>query len=153
MEVIQKLSLPHVSITILDNLEILPHFDAGLTENLPETVSDYHHLIESADAIVICSPEYIFSILSRLKNLMEWCVATTVFNEKPVGLITTAADGRQGHTELKLIMGTVGAKLSEEASLLIPGIKGKFNAAGELLDSSIFTSLETFCKGLTSLLD
>lgn len=153
MELFQKLTLPYFSITILDNLETLPHFDAGLTENLPETVSDYHHLIESAGAIVICTPEYIFSIPSRLKNLMEWCVATTIFNDKPVGLITASADGRHGHTELKLIMSTLGAKLSEEASLLIPGIKGKFNADDDLIDPSIMRSLEAFSKGLTNLLN
>lgn len=83
---------------------------------------------------------------------MEWCVATTIFNDKPVGLITASADGQQGHNELKLIMSTLSAKLSEEASLLIPGIKGKFNDDDDLIDPSIITSLEAFRRGLLDLL-
>ncbi|WP_262886208.1 NADPH-dependent FMN reductase [Sphingobacterium sp. 18053] len=36
----------------------------------------------------MCLPEYIFSIPSGLKNSIEWCISTTVFSDKPVGIIT-----------------------------------------------------------------
>ena len=62
--------------------------------------------IERADGVIICTPEYIFSIPSGLKNVIEWCVATTIFTDKPTGLITASANGLQGHEELKLIMRT-----------------------------------------------
>jgi len=37
-----------------------------------------------------------------LKNAIEWCVSTTVFTDKPTGIITASASGANGHAKLKL---------------------------------------------------
>ena len=42
--------------------------------------------------------------------------------------------GQKGHEELLLILGILGAKLSDATSLLIPGIKGKMDDQGEFKD-------------------
>jgi len=63
--------------------------------------------------------EYVFSIPNGLKNVIEWCVATTVFADKPSGLITASANGQKGHEELLLIMKTAMAKFTSETTLLI----------------------------------
>ena len=68
---------------------------------------------------MICTPEYIFSLPSGLKNAIEWCVATTVFSEKPIGVITASADGQKGHEELQMIIKTVMARFTTETTLLI----------------------------------
>jgi chromate reductase len=127
-------------------------FDPVLTESLPSAVRDLLSVIESSDAVVICAPEYIFSIPARLKNLLEWCVATTIFSDKPVGLITASADGKQGHAQLKLIMQTLGARLSENAELIIPGIKGKFDQSKQLTDPQVASELSRFADALIELL-
>lgn len=147
-----KLSRSEFQVTTVDDLSVLPHFDPSLTERLPGVVSEVLNRIETADGIVICSPEYIFSIPARLKNLMEWCVATTVFLNKPVGLITASADGRQGHAQLKLIINTLGAVTTEDAELIISGIKGKFNEKGECEDLELLARLNKFEEGLKTLL-
>ena len=79
-------------VNVYNRLKSLPHFDPELSlENPPEEIVELRNNIENADGVLICTPEYVFSIPSGLKNAIEWCVASTVFSDKPVGLITASA--------------------------------------------------------------
>ena len=153
MELFAELTTQVLEVVIHEELGSLPHFDPSLTETLPFAVSELFSSIETADGLIICSPEYIFSVPARLKNLLEWCVSTTVFSNKPVGLITASAQGVHGHAQLKLIMQTLGARLSERAELVIPGIKGKFGAQNQLADPGIIEILEGFASGFIGLVN
>lgn len=152
MKAFTKLMANVLEITIYDNLGELPHFDPLLSESLPYVIGDLLADIASTDGVIFCSPEYIFSIPARLKNLLEWCVATTVFMDKPVGLITASADGQQGHAQMKLIMETLGARLTDETGLIIAGIKGRFDGQGELADQDMMTALNKFGAAFLSLI-
>lgn len=157
----EKLLLNFASVTqdifrvkIFNQLKSLPHFDPILSiENPPEEVIHFRKEIEQADGVIICTPEYIFSIPSGLKNAMEWCVSTTVFSDKPMGIITASAHGQKGHEELQLIMKTVMAKFSEENTLLIQGIKGKINKEGKITDEKTFQQLQKFVDSYKILLE
>ena len=123
------------SVTVFNDLKTLPHFDPELsTDNPPAAIIDFRNNIEKADGIIFCTPEYVFSIPSGLKNAIEWCVSTTVFSEKPTGLITASASGEKAHEELQLIMNTLMAKFTSKTTLLIQGAKGKINEEGKLND-------------------
>jgi chromate reductase, NAD(P)H dehydrogenase (quinone) len=87
-----------------DDLSILPHFDTSLTDvDTPEEVVKIREDIDLSAGVIFSTPEYIFSIPGRLKNLLEWCVSTNVFSNKPVALITGSASGEKGHEELLLL--------------------------------------------------
>lgn len=152
MKAFVKLMADDLGITIYDNLGELPHFDPLLSDSLPYVIGDLLADIASAEGVIFCSPEYIFSIPARLKNLLEWCVATTVFMDKPVGLITASADGQQGHAQMKLIMETLGARLTDETGLIIAGIKGRFDSQGQIGDKDILTALKKFGAAFLSLI-
>ncbi|WP_027421408.1 NADPH-dependent FMN reductase [Crocinitomix catalasitica] len=133
------------NLEIIDDLSKLPHFKTELTDkNVPEQVDAFRDKIENSDGIIICTPEYVFSIPSGLKNMIEWCVSTTVFSDKPIGLITASASGEKAHEELKLIMETIQAKFSEETTLLIQGVKGKFEKNGKISDKNTEIELQKF---------
>ena len=136
VKLLADLTKEEFDLTIFDNLHELPHFNPELSiGDTPKIISEFRESIENADGILICTPEYVFSIPSGLKNAIEWCVSTTIFSNKPLGLITASADGRKGHEELKLIMKTVEAKFEEQTTLIIHGIKGKINEQGVITDS------------------
>ncbi|WP_267401949.1 MULTISPECIES: NADPH-dependent FMN reductase [unclassified Chryseobacterium] len=117
---------------VYDDLSILPHFDTEHTDiNTPAEVLKIREDINSSAGVVFSTPEYIFSIPSRLKNLLEWFVSTTIFNEKPTAVVTASANGEKGHEELLLILKTLGAKVDDH-QLLIKGIKGRFERDGSL---------------------
>lgn len=138
-----------LTFKIYTGLKSLPHFDPELSvANPPQEVVDLRTEIESADGVLICTPEYVFSIPSGLKNAIEWCVSTTVFSDKPCGLITASAQGEKGHEELLLLMKTLTARFTGETTLLIQGIKGKLNENGEVTDIETRTKLSSFLEAL-----
>lgn len=143
----------NLDVKIFNGLKNLPHFDPGLsTENPPKIIVELREAIQQADGIMICTPEYVYSIPSGLKNAIEWCVATTVFSDKPIGLITAAAHGQKGHEELQLIMKTVMTRFTGETTLLVQGIKGKINEQGELTDEKTKQEVEIFICSYRKLL-
>jgi NAD(P)H-dependent FMN reductase len=142
------------SLTVFADLKTLPHFDPELSvDNTPKAILDFRHNIEMADGILICTPEYVFSIPSGLKNAIEWCVSTTVFSDKPAGLITASANGEKGHEELQLIMKTIMAKFTLDTTLLIQGIKGKINQQGHITDTKTMNDLIKFITAFKKLME
>jgi NAD(P)H-dependent FMN reductase len=121
--------------------------------NPPPEVVAFRESILAADAVMICSPEYVFSIPSGLKNAIEWCVSTTVFSQKPMGLITASAQGEKAQEELMLIMKTVEGKFNSDTCLLIQGIKGKINEKGIVTDPTTVNKLEFFIEAFKKLME
>ncbi len=147
-----SLTADYFEVKIMSDLKTLPHFDPELsTTNPPNETEAFRHEIEIADGVLICTPEYIFSIPSGLKNAIEWCVATTVFTDKPLGIITASASGEKGHEELQLIMKTLMTKFTEETLLLIQGIKGKINDEGEINHVETLNELNKFIAAFKTL--
>lgn len=142
-----------LSFTIFNDLKMLSHFDPDLSiTNPPREIIELRDNIERADGVIICTPEYVFSIPAGLKNALEWCVSVTVFANKPTGLITASADGKRGHEELKLIMKTVMARFTNGTTLLIPGIKSKIDINGFIANGKTKSDLDKFMKEFTILL-
>lgn len=154
VEKIASLTIEEFNLTIYNDLKTLPHFDPDLSaDNPPKQIIEFRKNIEQADGIIICTPEYVFSIPSGLKNAIEWCIATTIFSDKPIGLITASANGLKGHEELQLIMKTAMAKFTDETCLLIQGIKGKIDAQGNLTDNATKKQLDKFVDALEKLIN
>lgn len=132
-----------LNIEIFTGLAALPHFnpdDDG--ERAPEIVKAFRAKIQSADAVLICTPEYVFSLPGALKNALEWCVSTTVFSGKPVACITAAAHGAKAHEALLMIMRTIEATVDDAHCLLIQGAKGKVSSSGEVTDEKTRQALD-----------
>jgi NAD(P)H-dependent FMN reductase len=142
---IKTLTHPYFAVEIFDGLHQLPHFDPALSVNdTPPEVIHFRNKILGADGIIFCTPEYIFSIPSALKNAIEWCVSTTVFSKKPVGIITASASGVKGHEELKMILKTIEAFFTEDTTLLIHGIRAKVDNAGDIIDAATMEAIRKF---------
>lgn len=151
---IREITDPYFTIEIFDSLNTLPHFDTELSiANTPQIILDFRNSILHADGILICTPEYIFSIPSGLKNAIEWCVSTTALSGKPIGIITASASGAKGHEELKLIMKTVDTIFSDETTLLIQGIKSKVDKEGNIIDAKTKIELGNFIKAFIGLVN
>ena len=140
------------NLTIFNDLKSLPHFDPELSaNNPPAAIVAFRKAIEESDGLIICTPEYVYSIPSGLKNAIEWCISTTIFTDKPIGLITAAAGGQKGHEELQLIMKTALTKFTDDTTLLIQGIKGKFDEQGNFTDKDTRRRLDCFINAFIEL--
>jgi NAD(P)H-dependent FMN reductase len=153
IEYIRSEAREFFQVTVYDRLKTLPHFDPEQSlEHAPPEITELRNLIRDASGVIISTPEYVFSIPSGLKNAIEWCVATTVFSGKPLGIITASTSGLKGHEELKLIMRTLMATFTPETTLLIQGVKGKIDAQGAIVDNQTKESLQRFTKSLFALI-
>jgi len=61
----------NAEIEIFD-LEGIHPFNQDLEEDLPEKVKEFKRKIREADAILIASPEYNYSVPGVLKNAIDW---------------------------------------------------------------------------------
>lgn len=152
VEQIALLTKDNFNLRIYNDLKTLPHFDPELSANHPpEAIIALRNAIQNADGILICTPEYIFSIPSGLKNAIEWCIVTTIFSDKPTGLITASASGQKAHQELQLIMQTAMAKFTTETTLLVSGIKGKLDHQGNFNDDATQQQVLNFIDAFVGL--
>src|SRR5690606_22153023 len=143
---------PECQMTIVEALSALPHLRTHLTAlNTPEEILRFRSGIENSDGVIICTPEYVFSIPSGLKNALEWCVSTTVFSDKPGGLVTASANGEKGHEELKLIMKTIMTRFNEDTTLLIQGVRGKVNDRGDISNDDTLAGVMKFAESFKDL--
>lgn len=138
-------------VNIFEDLVTIPHFDPDLdTETPPQEVESFRNKITEADGIIICTPEYVFSLPGSLKNALEWYVSTTIFSDKKMGLITASASGEMTHDQLSLIMKTLEAKFDDNTQLLIQGIRGKINNEGKITDEETEFALQNFIRNFES---
>lgn len=124
-----------VNYSIYDRLADIPPFDPGLDhEQPPEAIAELRELIKNASGIIICTPEYAFGVPGQLKNMLDWMVSSGSLVDKPVALVTASSVGSHAHAALLLTLGALSAKVTEGATLLIPFIRNKIDANGNLKD-------------------
>jgi len=87
----------NVSIEIFD-LEGIPPFNLEFVTNSPQRVVDFKEKIRNADALLIATPEYNYSIPGVLKNAIDYASRPkedTPLEGKPVAIMS-ASTGRFG---------------------------------------------------------
>ena len=152
IDAIARLAKDRFTVTVYDGLSTLPYFNQDVTDaDTPLEVMAFRNAIVLSDAVLICTPEYVFSLPGILKNALEWTVSTTVFSDKPAALITASSSGEKAHESLLLIMKTLGVKTTDELCLWIPGIKSKLHASGEITDAVLAERLGNLIAGLDSI--
>src|SRR3972149_3459920 len=71
-------------------LDDVPPFNQDLEKQPPQVIRLFKERIRGADAILIASPEYNYSIPGVLKNAIDWAsrpYGDNAFDGKPVGVI------------------------------------------------------------------
>lgn len=143
-----------LEVDLYTEIAQLPHFTSDTDENrLPDSVQNLRSRIERADGVLFCSPEYVFSLPGSLKNAIEWTVSTTLFSNKPVGIIIAAAAGDKALESLLLIMTTIESIVDEKSVLLIKGAKGKIDEYGDISDPTTRENIEMVVQSLIETID
>ena len=82
----------NVELEIFD-IEGIPPFDQDLITNPAERIKDLKVQVRSADAILIATPEYNFSVPGVLKNVIDWVSRADGENSwqgKPVAIMSAS---------------------------------------------------------------
>jgi NAD(P)H-dependent FMN reductase len=124
---------PSVRITMYEGLADLPAFNPDLdTEgaSVPITVQDFRGRIGSADALLICSPEYAHGVPGSLKNALDWLVSSAEMLFKPIGLLNISPRSVHAYASLAETLRTMSTVLVDGASIELPLSGSRLDAAG-----------------------
>jgi chromate reductase, NAD(P)H dehydrogenase (quinone) len=154
LNAIASLSADRWDVDFYQEIAELPYFNPDLDrEEPPAAVGRFRQKIQEADGVIICTPEYVFSLPGALKNALEWTVSTVVFSEKPTALIVASASGQKAYESLILIMSTLGVKLTEQTTLLIQGARSKLNSQGQLADENTLQAVKQLIDSLSETME
>ena len=127
-------------VAIDDSIRALPHFDADLEHEPPETVRRFREACEGAGAVLLAVPEYAFGIPGAFKNALDWTVGSGALYRKPVALLSVAPPGRGADVRraLERVFAAVDCDVSFHS---VPIVRADLERDGELRDPVIATRL------------
>jgi chromate reductase len=142
-----------VTLDIFDGLGALPTFDPDSSAE-PAPVVAWKQAIAAADALVIATPEYNYSISGVLKNAIDWASRpppTSPLRGKPVGIISAAtgiSGGMRAQLHLRQILVFTNSPAMLQPEVIIPRAQERFDADGVLTDASTRELLARFGAAL-----
>lgn len=153
LRAITTLGPTNADFTIYGGLGDLPHFNPDLdSDDAPIlSVMDLRTQLASADAVLICTPEYGNGVPGVLKNALDWIVSSGEFMSKPVAVISaspTPLGGDKAHASLLLTLNMVNATIVDGATMIIPYISLKLNKEGTITDLMTKEALRSLLDSL-----
>jgi chromate reductase len=134
----------------------LPLFNSDLEADGPVAAVEAFRLqLRDADAIVIASPEYNFSIPGVLKNALDWASRgkDSPLQNKPVAIMG-ASPGAMGTVRMQMHLRQVflfnNMRSVNKPEIFIGQAPTKFDASGALTDGK---TIELIRQQMTALLD
>jgi len=137
----QKLAPAGMSVSIGDISQIPLYNEDVRDKGDPAAVTALKAQMNAADAILIVTPEYSFSIPGVLKNALDWLARppTPLFDGKVVSIMG-ASTGNVGTARsqyhLRQVLVGMGALTAGKPEVFISNAANKFNAQGELTDAA-----------------
>lgn len=134
-----------IEFVIYDRLGELPHFNPDLDgegASSPAPVAELRALLDGADAVLICSPEYAHGPPGSLKNALDWLVSSTALSDKALGVITASpTGGEHAHASLLEVLRTMSARIVPGACLRLVWSRSHLDGNGEVSDPSLLAAL------------
>lgn len=145
----------------LDNAEIevadisqIPIFNQDLESQVPESVKTFKAKIKEADAILISTPEYNYSIPGGLKNAIDWAsrpYGDNSFDGKIVGMMSGSGGnigGARAQYHLRQVFVFLNMHPINKPEVIIPMIHEKIDENGVLTDERTKKKIEELLQAL-----
>lgn len=155
-----KLAPPGVEFDVVDYND-LPLFNQDLEGDLPEPVRRFKARVAAANAVLIVSPEFNYSVPGPLKNAIDWGsrpYGTSCWAKKPVGIMgagpgkypgTSGTQRGQGH--LRQILLCLDTLPVQQPEVIMPAAGDYFNEKGELINEFFIGRVGDHMKALVRL--
>ncbi len=138
----------------LADISAIPLYNEEIREQgLPAPVMTLRDQILKADAILIATPEYNYSIPGVLKNAIDWASRppSQPFEGKPIALSSASPGGFGGaraQYHLRQVFIYLNGLILNRPEAMISAAHTKFDAQGELTDSATADQLRAVLTGL-----
>jgi chromate reductase, NAD(P)H dehydrogenase (quinone) len=135
--------LPEGMTLEIFDLAPIPLFNQDLSDAgaFPPSVADFKARIRAADALLIATPEYNFSMPGVLKNAIDWVsrpIAESPFDNKPAAVM--GAGGAMGTSRaqyhLRQTAVFLNLRMVNRPEVTVPYAREKFDASGRLTDET-----------------
>jgi len=143
----------NATLEIFD-LEGIPPFNQDLENEPPEKVKDFKARIRAADAILIVTPEYNYSIPGVLKNAVDWAsrpYGDNAFEGKPVavmgasiGMLGTA----RAQYDLRRSFVFLNMYPMNQPEVMVPFAQDKIDRNGRVTDEKTRQKIRELLEGL-----
>jgi len=122
------------------DLNGIPLFSQDLESATPEKVQEFKRKIKAADAILIVTPEYNYSMPGVLKNAIDWASrphGDNSFENKPVAIMSASTGilgGARAQYHLRQSLVFLNMFPINKPEIFVTLAAQKFNEQGKLLD-------------------
>ncbi len=136
------------------DLEGIPLFNQDIEQSPPARVKEFKSKIRAANAILIASPEYNYSIPGVLKNAIDWAsrpYGDSAFEGKPVALMSASIGmlgGARAQYHLRQVFVFLDMYPLNRPEVFIAFAGEKFDDAGRLLDAKAKKLVKELLKEL-----
>ncbi|MDZ4667128.1 MAG: NADPH-dependent FMN reductase [bacterium] len=150
---IQKLASEHIVIEQLSIADV-PMYNFDFHEKIfPESIEKISMAIKSADALIIVTPEYNYSIPGVLKNVIDFLSKHPLkpIDKKAVGIISASPSllgGVRAQFHLRQILVAANAMTMNIPEVVITQVNTKFDEEGNLTDEKTREFLKKFIHAL-----
>jgi chromate reductase len=141
------------------DLEGIPPFNQDLENTPPEKVKEFKEKIRNADALLIATPEYNFSIPGVLKNALDWAsrpYQQNVLAGKPVALMS-ASTGRFGGARAQYHLRQSFVRLNmhtvNQPEVMLSSAAENVDANGKLTNEETRTLIRQLIEALVALMN
>lgn len=142
-----------VTMEIVD-LSPIPFFNEDVeAEGVPQVIVDFKEKLAEADAILISTPEYNYSIPPVLKNALDWASRgpELPLSGKPLAIMS-ASPGMLGGARVQYHLRQVCVKLDlqmlNNPEVFITSANKKFDLDGKLIDEYTRKSIAKLLQAL-----
>lgn len=143
-----------MAIMRFERLGEIPLYNEDLRERgFPAAVIELREAIASADALLVVTPEYNYSVPGVLKNALDWASRPPQMPliGKPVAIMG-AGPGRGGtlraQLHLRQILTGLNMHVLNRPEVLIREVEGKFDDQGRLIDEETRSQIRKLLNGL-----
>lgn len=158
LKAVQKLAPDNINIEQLF-IDEVPLYNFDLYEHVfPPVVEKLNDAIKAADAVIIVSPEYNYSVPGVLKNTIDFISRSPKkpFDMKPVGIMG-ASPGMHGTSRaqyhLRQIMVFLNAYVMNRPELMVAQASSKFDEYGTLTDEITKDFIKIYLRSLAEFSD
>ena len=138
----------------LADISAIPLYNEEIREQgLPAPVLQLREKIAAADALVIASPEYNYSVPGVLKNAIDWASRppSQPFDGKAIALLGATPGGlgtARSQYHLRQIFVYLNGQILNRPEVMISAAPTKFDAQGQLSDAATADHLRAMLAAL-----
>jgi len=136
------------------DLEEIPPFNQDLENRMPQKVKGFKAKIRLADALLIVTPEYNYSVPGVLKNAIDWAsrpFGDNSFNGKPVAIMSASpgiVGGLRAQYHLRQILVALNMHAINRPEVCVMSVDEKIDEKGRLIDEETKKRIKQLLKSL-----